>query len=69
MKRMKNILVVLSLLVAVLVFAFANIFAVPLNQFRYGNNYGRLSVNRYASGVTNESYKLAWQLKAMRDSM
>lgn len=36
---------------------------------KYGNNYGRLSLNKYASGVTNESYKLALQLKAMRDSL
>ena len=34
----------------------------------YGNSYGRLSVNRYASGVTNDSYRLALQLKALRDS-
>lgn len=35
---------------------------------RYGNIYGRLSVNKYASGVTNESYRIALQLKALRDS-
>ena len=35
---------------------------------KYGTKYGRLSVNRYASGVTEESYKLALQLKALRDS-
>lgn len=35
----------------------------------YGNSYGRLSINRYAVGVTDESYKLALQLKALRDSM
>ena len=35
---------------------------------RYGNNYGRLSVNRYASGVTQDSYRIACQLKALRDS-
>ena len=35
---------------------------------RYGNSYGRLSVNKYASGVTNDSYKIALQLKALRDS-
>lgn len=49
----------------------------PFNQYAthapwivdaYGNSYGRLSVNRYASGVTNESYKIALQLKALRDS-
>lgn len=35
---------------------------------RYGNSYGRLSVNKYASGVTNDSYRIALQLKALRDS-
>lgn len=35
---------------------------------RYGNTYGRLSVNKYASGVTPESYRIALQLKALRDS-
>ncbi len=49
----------------------------PFNQYannapwivdNYGNSYGRLSVNRYASGVTNDSYRLALQLKALRDS-
>lgn len=34
-----------------------------------GNSYGRLSINRYAQGVTDFSYKLAYQLKAIRDSM
>lgn len=33
----------------------------------YGNTYGRLSINKYASGVTNDSYKIALQLKALRD--
>ena len=33
----------------------------------YGNYYGRLSINKYASGVTNDSYKIALQLKALRD--
>ncbi|MEL3909122.1 MAG: hypothetical protein P1P64_08995 [Treponemataceae bacterium] len=35
----------------------------------YGNCYGRLSVNKYADGVTNDSYELALALKAIRDSM
>ena len=34
----------------------------------YGNSYGRLSVNKYASDVTNDSYRIALQLKALRDS-
>ena len=34
----------------------------------YGDSYGRLSINKYASGVTNDSYKIALQLKALRDS-
>ena len=34
----------------------------------YGNTYERLSINKYASGVTNDSYKIALQLKALRDS-
>ena len=33
-----------------------------------GKNYGRLSINKYASGVTDDSYKIAYQLKALRDS-
>ncbi len=50
----------------------------PFNQYSYnapwlmdgyGNIYGRLSVNRYASGVTRTTYNLALQLKSMRDSM
>ncbi len=36
---------------------------------RQGNRYGRLSINKYANGVTNDSYKLALQLKALRDSL
>ena len=36
---------------------------------RRGNFYGTLSINRYASGVTNEMYNLALRLKAIRDSM
>lgn len=34
-----------------------------------GNYYGRLSINKYASGVTDDSYNLACQLKGMQDSM
>ena len=41
----------------------------PILMDRNGNSYGRLSINRYASGVTDYSYKLAYQLKAIRDSM
>lgn len=40
----------------------------PWIMDRYGNSYGRLSVNRYASGVTSDSYEIALQLKALRDS-
>ncbi|GHU12578.1 hypothetical protein FACS1894161_1120 [Spirochaetia bacterium] len=36
---------------------------------RNGNFYGTLSVNRYAQRVTDYSYRLALQLKAIRDSM
>jgi hypothetical protein len=36
---------------------------------RRGNFYGTLSINRYASGITNESYNLAVRLKGIRDSM
>jgi hypothetical protein len=36
---------------------------------RRGNFYGTLSINRYASGLTNESYNLALRLKAIRDSL
>jgi hypothetical protein len=36
---------------------------------RRGNFYGTLSVNKYASGVTNETYNLAVRLKGIRDSM
>jgi hypothetical protein len=36
---------------------------------RNGNFYGTLSVNRYAQGVTDYSYRLALQLKALRDSL
>jgi hypothetical protein len=35
---------------------------------RYGNFYGTLSTNRYAQGVTQQTYRLALQLKAMRNS-
>jgi hypothetical protein len=50
----------------------------PFNQYasnppglydKNGNFYGALSINKYAKGVTDYSYKLAYQLKAMRDSM
>ena len=34
-----------------------------------GNFYGVLSLNKYAKGVTDYTYKLALQLKALRDSM
>jgi hypothetical protein len=36
---------------------------------RRGNFYGTLSVNRYATGVTNDTYNLALRLKGIRDSM
>ncbi|MDR0641491.1 MAG: hypothetical protein LBG07_03430 [Treponema sp.] len=36
---------------------------------RRGNFYGTLSINKYASGVTNETYNLAIRLKGIRDSM
>lgn len=36
----------------------------PLIVDKDGNFYGRLSINRYARGVTNESYQLAMKLKA-----
>ena len=36
---------------------------------RRGNYYGCLSVNRCAEDVTDYTYKLALQLKALRDSM
>jgi hypothetical protein len=41
----------------------------PWLMDRNGNNYGRLSINKYASGVTNDSYRIALQLKVIRDSM
>ncbi len=41
----------------------------PWLMDRYGNYYGRLSVNQYASGVTDYSYRLACKLKGLRDSM
>lgn len=40
----------------------------PWIMDRYGNSYGRLSVNRYAAGVTRDSYEIALDLKALRDS-
>lgn len=36
---------------------------------KQGNRYGRLSINKYGQDVTNDSYKLAVELKAMRDAM
>jgi hypothetical protein len=36
---------------------------------RYGDFYGTLSINKYAVGVTQQSYNLAIQLKAYRDSL
>jgi hypothetical protein len=43
--------------------------AAPGLYDRQGNFYGTLSINRYASGVTQYSYNLAIQLKAYRDSL
>jgi hypothetical protein len=36
---------------------------------KYGNFYGTLSVNEYAKGVTQQTYRLALHLKAYRDSL
>jgi len=36
---------------------------------RQGNFYGTLSINRYAQGVTQQTYQIALQLKAYRDSL
>jgi hypothetical protein len=36
---------------------------------RRGNFYGTLSVNKYANGITNDSYNLSVRLKGIRDSM
>ena len=33
-----------------------------------GNTYGRLSINKYASGVTKQSYQLALELYAIQSS-
>ena len=41
----------------------------PWLMDRNGRRYGRLSTNRYASGVTNYSYNLACRLRGIRDSM
>lgn len=41
----------------------------PWLMDRKGNYYGCLSVNKYAEGVTDYTYRLALQLKAIRDSM
>lgn len=35
----------------------------PIIVDKQGNTYGKLSLNRYAQGVTNESYQLALKLK------
>ncbi|MBQ3824880.1 MAG: hypothetical protein II811_01955 [Spirochaetaceae bacterium] len=35
---------------------------------RYGNTYGRLSLNKYAPGVTKQSYQLALELYALQCS-
>ncbi|WP_461255908.1 hypothetical protein [Treponema sp. R80B11-R83G3] len=35
---------------------------------KQGNFYGTLSINSYAKGVTQQTYQLALQLKAYRDS-
>ncbi len=40
----------------------------PLIVDREGNKYGRLSINRYATDVTEETFELAIRLKAIRDS-
>ena len=40
----------------------------PWIEDRYGNSYGRLSINRYASGITNQSYQLALELFAWQSS-
>ena len=34
-----------------------------------GNSYGRLSINRYASGVTKQSYQLALELLSIQSSL
>ena len=41
----------------------------PYLMDKNGNYYGCLSTNKYARGVTDFSYRLALQLKALRDSM
>lgn len=41
----------------------------PLLVDSYGNSYGRLSINKYAPGVTNDSYKIALALKVLRDAL
>jgi len=50
----------------------------PFNQYankapglydRYNNFYGTLSINRYAQGVTKQTYQLALKLKVYRDSL
>jgi hypothetical protein len=50
----------------------------PFNQYagnapglydKQGNFYGTLSVNKYAKGITQQSHRIALQLKAYRDSL
>ena len=41
----------------------------PWLMDKKGNYYGRLSINKYSKDVTDYTYKLALQLKALRDSM
>ena len=41
----------------------------PIIVDKKGNNYVRLSLNRYVQGVTNESYQLALKLKARWNSL
>ena len=36
---------------------------------KYGNNYGRLSINRYTAGITNQSYQLALELLSIQSSL
>jgi len=43
--------------------------AAPCLYDRQGNFYGTLTINRYATGVTQYSYNLAIQLKVYRDSL
>ena len=36
---------------------------------KYGNNYGRLSINRYTAGITNQSYQLALELLSIQNAL